>query len=131
MALTIIYLVALAATIWVIADTASLGVKRGCLGGGFADMGRLGWALCMLLIWIIALPLYLATRPKYVERKRTLTANPGQALNSGAPIPPLPAGPPPAWYADPHNPGNLRWWDGTAWGPTAPAQAPPPPPKHS
>ena len=113
----IFYLIALGTTIWVIADTASLGVKRGCLGGGFADMGRLGWALCMLLIWIVALPLYLATRPKYVARKRAPDSGGEQALHAGSPVlPPPPAGPPPAWYPDPHNPGNMRWWDGTAWG---------------
>lgn len=29
--------------------------------------------------------------------------------------------PPPGWYADPDNPHDLRWWDGYAWIPTAPA----------
>lgn len=23
--------------------------------------------------------------------------------------------PTPGWYADPHVPGQLRWWDGAAW----------------
>lgn len=31
----------------------------------------------------------------------------------------LPDTPPPAWYPDPANPDQLRWWDGNAWGPTA------------
>jgi len=42
------------------------------------------------------------------------------------PVAPVPASapmPPPAWYPDPAT-GVQRWWDGTAWAPTAP---PPPP----
>ncbi len=31
----------------------------------------------------------------------------------------------PGWYPDPQNRGQ-RWWDGTAWGPTAPTPTPPP-----
>ncbi|WP_162256641.1 DUF2510 domain-containing protein [Agromyces sp. Soil535] len=27
---------------------------------------------------------------------------------------------PEGWYADPDRPGSTRWWDGAAWGPTAP-----------
>ncbi|MCA0331632.1 MAG: DUF805 domain-containing protein [Actinobacteria bacterium] len=38
---------------------------------------------------------------------------------------PVPAG----WYPDPSVPGQLRYWDGRAWGPAAPT--PPPPPAAS
>jgi len=27
---------------------------------------------------------------------------------------------PAGWYTDPDTPTQLRWWDGEAWGPTAP-----------
>ena len=29
--------------------------------------------------------------------------------------PPVAAGPPPGWYADPAGSGRLRYWSGTAW----------------
>ncbi|MFD6177140.1 MULTISPECIES: DUF2510 domain-containing protein [unclassified Isoptericola] len=32
--------------------------------------------------------------------------------------------PPPGWYPDPQNPQSSRWWDGRAWGPSAPPAAP-------
>ena len=38
--------------------------------------------------------------------------------------PPTPA---PGWYPDPSNPSAQRYWDGAAWGPTAPLAAYPPP----
>lgn len=56
----------LASAIWVGFDSARLGAKRGVLGGGFVDIGPVAWFFCVLLLWIISLPVYLATRPKYV-----------------------------------------------------------------
>lgn len=35
--------------------------------------------------------------------------------------------PPPGWYPDPQNPQSSRWWDGRAWGPSAPSVAAPVP----
>ena len=37
------------------------------------------------------------------------------------PPPPSAATPPPGWY---HDGVALRWWDGSAWGPAAPASGP-------
>jgi hypothetical protein len=37
--------------------------------------------------------------------------------------------PPPGWYADPQQPGSLRWWDGTRWtDQTETPSSPPTPP---
>jgi len=41
---------------------------------------------------------------------------------------PPPENVPPGWYQDPYQPGQLRWWDGGAWGTaTQPLPAAPPP----
>lgn len=49
---------------------------------------------------------------------------PSGALPPHAPsTPPLdvpPAPPPAGWYPDPHDPVQMRWWDGSVWGPAAP-----------
>jgi hypothetical protein len=34
----------------------------------------------------------------------------------------------PGWYPDPQNPGQQRYWDGSAWSAAAPPPAAPPPP---
>jgi hypothetical protein len=39
----------------------------------------------------------------------------------------VPRGPAPGWYADPWVAGQVRWWDGAAWGSEAGPAAPPPP----
>lgn len=64
-------------TIWVLFDSISLGVRRGVIGGrSFGDMGIVLWVLWCLLLWIIAFPLYLATRPKYVALRREFPTGP-------------------------------------------------------
>ena len=127
MALTyIIWLVVLGSSIWVAFDASHLGVKAHCLGGGFADMGPVGWFFCTLLLWIIGFPVYMATRPKYVMRQ--------QSSQSGSLGPVVTGGnaqtwaPPPGWYADPNVQGRQRWWNGNQWGPPS---APPPIPTVS
>jgi hypothetical protein len=70
----VIAIVVAGTSIWVAIDASHLEVKRGCLGGGFADSGPVGWFFCTLLLWIIGFPAYLITRPKYVERRRALAA---------------------------------------------------------
>ena len=69
---TLIWLVVVGTSIWVAVDAANLGARRGVLGGGFFDMGAVGWLACCLLFWIVGFPAYLVTRSRYVERKRAL-----------------------------------------------------------
>jgi hypothetical protein len=114
--------IALATAIWVAVDASHLGVRRGCLGGGFADMGRVGWFFSVWLLWIIGFPMYLITRPKYVALRQGYGPSAGPATTF--PPPPV-VGPAPGWYPDPYVPGGHRWWDGYQWGV---AWAPPPPP---
>lgn len=55
-----------------------------------------------------------ATTPPPVAQPATPALAPAQ-----------PAAPPPAWYADPQVPGQLRWYDGARWTEhTAPAAPP-------
>jgi hypothetical protein len=115
----IILLVVVGTSIWVLMDASNLGVRRGALGGGFADMGVGGWFFVCLLLWIIGFPMYLATRPKYVaHRAGSAMSLPGQMG------PDEPGAPPPGWYLDPDSGGGQRWWDGRAWGPAVPAPTP-------
>jgi hypothetical protein len=137
-------LVVVGTAIWVAVDAGRLGAKRGALGGGLLDMGPASWFFACLLLWIVALPCYLATRPKLVRRARVLAMHPqfaapahgqpwpqtpvgGYAFAPGSsPVPPHfatpaapaypPAGPPPGYYPAPDGQGT-RWWDGMNWAP--------------
>jgi hypothetical protein len=138
-----LYLVVVGSAIWIAVDASRLGAKRGALGGGLLDMGPAAWFFASLLLWIVALPCYLATRPKLVRRAHALATHPqfaaaAQAQASSSPMPAggyvFPAGtqqampypgpppplaqpspaPPPGWYPNPEGHG-LRWWDGANW----------------
>lgn len=61
----IFWVIGLAVALWVLFDAQTLGVRKGSLGGGMADMGAASWFICVLLLWIVAVPLYLAKRPVY------------------------------------------------------------------
>jgi hypothetical protein len=65
MAAGILWYLGIAVAIWIGFDAHTLGVKKGVLGGGFADIGVAGWVICTIFLWIIAVPLYLAKRPVY------------------------------------------------------------------
>ncbi len=69
-----ILLVVLASSIWIYFDAKAIGARSGLLSG-FADMGPFSWALCSLLLWIVAVPLYLVKRPQI------------KAAAGGAPVP--------------------------------------------
>jgi hypothetical protein len=122
----IVLLVVVGSAIWVAFDASHLGVKPHCLGGGLADMGPVGWFFCVLLLWIIGFPVYLATRPKYAMRKGSGQAGSlGHVATAGNA---QTSTPPAGWYADPNLQGGQRWWDGNQWGPPS---APPPIPTAS
>ncbi len=59
----IVFFIIIATAIWVYIDAKSIGIKKGQLSG-FCDMTPLSWALCVLLLWIVAFPLYLIKRPE-------------------------------------------------------------------
>ena len=53
----------LATSAWVLFDAYAIGARRGLLPG-LVDMGPAGWGLACLLLWVIAFPLYLASRAR-------------------------------------------------------------------
>ncbi len=63
-----IFIVVIATSIWVLIDAHILGVRKGVVKG-LGDMGPFGWFFASLLLWIIAFPLYLGMRPKYVKAR--------------------------------------------------------------
>lgn len=65
----VVAIIVVASAVWVLVDASNLGVRRGCLGGGMFDMGKAGWFFATLLLWVVGFPAYLATRPRYVEKR--------------------------------------------------------------
>jgi hypothetical protein len=70
------WLVVIGTSIWVLVDASNLGVRSGALGGGFVDIGVVGWFVCCLLLWIVAFPAYLITRPRYAAIRRAAVVGP-------------------------------------------------------
>ncbi|MBS1983799.1 MAG: hypothetical protein JST16_06480 [Bdellovibrionales bacterium] len=70
-----IVIVVILSSIIVYIDAKKLGVKKGLVPDGL-DAGPFGWALGVLFLWIIVLPMYLFKRSKYVA------AQSGKTLNS-------------------------------------------------
>jgi hypothetical protein len=69
---------------------------------GYHQGGPGGWALFVLLFWVIAFPAYLIWR--------------GNRLRERQQPPQLPAAPaPPGWHPDPWKQAELRYWDGANW----------------
>ena len=61
---SIVLLIVIGTSIWVLFDAKSIGVKKGQIKG-IANMGPWGWFLSCLGLWIIGFPLYLAKREEY------------------------------------------------------------------
>ncbi|MCC6486389.1 MAG: SHOCT domain-containing protein [Candidatus Hydrogenedentes bacterium] len=70
-------------SLWVLFDSKSIGVKKGKIKG-FFDMGRVGWFLSCLLLWIVAFPAYLVKRSEY-KRRTAADAQPGSIQGSDVP----------------------------------------------
>ncbi|MGH9028169.1 MAG: DUF2510 domain-containing protein [Acidimicrobiales bacterium] len=104
--LVVVIVIVAVTSIWVVVDAARIGVRRGGMGGGLLDMGIAGWFVACELVWIVAFPLYLASRRRYLGRDKA-TDESTPAVRAGSP--------PPAWYPDPTSPDKQRWWDGSAW----------------
>ena len=66
---TMILLVILGTSIWVLFDVRSIGVKKGMVKG-LGDMGPWGWFFVTLFLWIVGFPAYLAIRGKYKKIKQ-------------------------------------------------------------
>ena len=73
---TMILLVILGTSVWVLFDARSIGVKKGMVKG-LANMGPWGWFFVTLFLWIVGFPAYLAMRGKYkkINEQRLVSAN--------------------------------------------------------
>lgn len=58
-----VWLIILATSLWMAFDARSLGYDKRDIKG-IAGMGPVGWFFAGLLLWIVAFPLYLASRGK-------------------------------------------------------------------
>lgn len=86
------YVVVIGTAIWVAVDAGNLGARSGRLGGGFFDMGPVGWFFATVLLWIIAFPAYLVKRPEYLALRAELepatpTPTPTSTARQGAASP--------------------------------------------
>ena len=86
----VFWIVLLGTTTWVAVDASKLRARRGLLGGGFFDMGVAEWGFSCLLLWLVAFPAYLLSRPRYVQLNRA--AEGVTLVSQGAPMvwPPAP-----------------------------------------
>jgi len=78
---SLMFLVVIGTSLWVLVDAKTIGVRKGQIRGA-GDMGPWGWFFVCLLLWIVGFPFYLAKRGEY----KKVNAVP----------PPLPVNAPPA-----------------------------------
>lgn len=66
----LLWIVIVGTAVWVYFDAKALGARKGLLKG-FSDLGGpAAWAIATLLLWIIAFPMYLASRNQIREAAR-------------------------------------------------------------
>lgn len=61
---TLIWVVVIATSLWVLIDAKTIGVKKGQIKG-MGNMGPWSWFFACLLLWIIGFPFYLAKRGEF------------------------------------------------------------------
>jgi hypothetical protein len=85
---------------------------------------RAGWAWGLLLGWLGVIILACLGPAKSVTAHHSFQLSSGrQALPATVHAPP-PTVPAAGWYADPHQPQMVRYWDGAGWtGSVAPTAA--------
>ena len=99
---SVLMVLELAVVVGVGVDASRLGVRRGCRGGGFLDMGVVAWILCCLIFWVVGLIAYLVARPRYVQLRRLHPVGELPDLRAGAQ---LTGGATGAWATVPVAPG--------------------------
>ncbi len=67
---SLMLLVIIGTSIWVLVDAKSIGVKKGQIKG-MGDLGPWGWFFVCLLLWIVGFPFYLAKRSEYKKINST------------------------------------------------------------
>jgi hypothetical protein len=118
-AVAVIWLVIIGTSIWVAIDASNIGARKGLLKG-LANMGPAGWFFCCLILWIVGFPVYLAKRAEI--RAAAVASNAALSPQGMAGpvaqnlVTPNPVPPPPGWYADAANQGQLHFGKVTGVG---------------
>ena len=112
----IVFVVAVGVATWVATDASRLGARRGRLGGGFLDMGPVGWFFACVITWLVGVVCYLIARPRLVAAQHGPTYHHDTGWRTAGSWQPPPAAYGPPAYGPP------------AYGPPAygpPAYGPP------
>lgn len=92
--------------LWVYIDARRLKV----LSSGESSVG---YGLGTLFLWVVFFPVYLVKRRRWIEGRPVVLAGAGQKD-------PVTGRPGPGWYPDPARADSIKYWDGSAWGASAP-----------
>ena len=76
-----VILVVIGSSLWVLNDSARIGVRRGLIKGN-CDYGPGGWFAICLLFWIVGFPCYLNMRQRYIDAASRVSRPPSDLVGT-------------------------------------------------